>query len=168
MKKSILPYCIILVITVVLFSGCASVVSRSSYPVYVRTNPIGAKVTIIDKKGKEVYKGQSPATVLLKSGAGYFSRAEYQVKLSYPGYAEKIIPIYCKLNGWYFGNLLIGGVLGMLIVDPATGAMWKIENPVIDETLFSASVSTSPTPELKIIDVNSISEELKTQLVRLN
>lgn len=151
-----------------LLSGCASVISRSSYPVYVRTSPPGANITITDKKGKEVYKGQSPATVVLKSGAGYFSRAEYQVKLNYPGYSEKIVTLNYKLNGWYFGNILIGGVLGMLIVDPATGAMWRIENPVIDETLFRTTVSNNSSPALQIIDVNSISDAARTQLVRVN
>ncbi len=31
-----------------------------------------------------------------------------------------------SLSGWYIGNLLFGGIVGLLIVDPATGAMWKL------------------------------------------
>lgn len=30
------------------------------------------------------------------------------------------------MNGWYIGNLLFGGIIGLLIVDPATGAMWTL------------------------------------------
>ncbi|MEA2098896.1 MAG: hypothetical protein U9P72_02065 [Campylobacterota bacterium] len=27
------------------------------------------------------------------------------------------------LNGWYFGNIIFGGLLGILIVDPISGAI---------------------------------------------
>ena len=115
---------------------------------YIRTEPAGAAISITDKRGKEVFKGKTPTTVRLKTGAGYFSKAEYQVKLSSRGFEEKIIPINYKLNSWYFGNLVIGGIIGMLIVDPATGAMWKIQDPVIDETLSPAGNANEATTTL--------------------
>jgi hypothetical protein len=31
------------------------------------------------------------------------------------------------IDGWYWGNLLIGGIIGMVFVDPLTGAMWKLD-----------------------------------------
>ena len=70
-----------------LFSSCATIFGKSSYPVSINSNPSGATVSITDKKSKEVYKGQTPATVTLKSGAGYFGKAEYQVKITSSGYA---------------------------------------------------------------------------------
>ena len=149
-----------------LFSGCATIVSRTSYPVSIDTQPEGASVIITDKRGKEVYKGSSPSTVVLKSGAGYFSKAEYQVKIKAPGYGEHIIPVLYKLNGWYFGNLLIGGLIGMLVIDPATGAMWRLETPPIFVKL-QPSTSTSEAPVLKILNVHDISKEQKRQLVRI-
>ena len=149
-----------------LFSSCATIFGHSSYPVSINSNPSGATVSITDKKGKEVYKGASPATVTLKSGAGFFGKAEYQVKISSTGYAEQIIPVNYKLNGWYFGNLLIGGVLGMLIVDPATGAMWKLDTPPINVTLSKSTASTE-TPTLKIVDIASIPQNMKDKLVRV-
>ncbi len=151
-----------------LLSGCASIVSKTSYPVYIRTTPAHTNVSITDKYGKVVYKGQSPVHVTLKSGAGFFSKAEYQVKMSAPGYNEKIVPINYKLNGWYFGNLLFGGVIGLLIVDPATGAMWRIADPVIDENLEKTTSETVVMPALNIIDIKDVSKEVKAQLVRLN
>jgi len=30
------------------------------------------------------------------------------------------------MSGWYWGNILIGGLIGMLVVDPLTGAMYKL------------------------------------------
>ncbi len=149
-----------------LLSSCATIFGKSSYPVSINSNPSGATVSITDKKSNEVYKGLTPATVTLRSSAGFFSKAEYQVKVTSPGYAEQIIPVNFKLNGWYFGNLLIGGVLGMLIIDPATGAMWKLDTPPISVQL-SKSTALINTPSLKIVDINSISQDMKKHLVRI-
>lgn len=151
-----------------LLSGCATIVSRSTSQLYIHTSPAGAGIIIINKKGKEVYKGISPTTVVLQSGAGFFSKATYQVKLSYPGFADRNIPVNYKMNGWYWGNLLIGGVIGMLIVDPATGAMWKIQDPVVDETFDKATALLKNNPTLNIVNIHDVSKEGQTHLVRLN
>lgn len=45
------------------------------------------------------------------------------------------------MDGWYMGNLLFGGFIGFLIVDPATGAMWKLDDNVYG--------NLSPDPEYK-------------------
>lgn len=156
----------IMMASVFLFSSCASIVSKSTYPLSINSSPSNAKVSITDKKGKEIYLGNTPATVKLKAGAGFFSKAEYQVKFSSPGYDDKIVPITFKLDGWYFGNLLLGGVLGMLIIDPATGAMWKIETEFLNETLSKSTASIDP--EMRIININEIPENWKNHLVRVN
>lgn len=166
MKKKTLFSTTFAIVVSFLFSGCATIFGKSSYPVSINSNPAGATVSITDKKSKEVYRGQTPATVTLKSGAGFFSKAEYQVKVSSPDHAEQIIPVNFKLNGWYFGNLLIGGVLGMLIIDPATGAMWKLETPPINVTL-SKSTASKEIPTLKIVDIASIPQDIYSKLVRI-
>ncbi len=156
----------IMMASVFLFSSCASIVSKSTYPLSINSSPSNAKVSITDKKGKEIYLGNTPATVKLKAGAGFFSKAEYQVKFSSPGYDDKIVTITFKLDGWYFGNLLLGGLLGMLIIDPATGAMWKIETEFLNETLSKSTASIAP--EMKIMNINEIPENWKNHLVRVN
>jgi len=152
---------------VILFAGCASIVSKSTYPLSVNTDPAGASISITDKKGKEIFKGTSPSTVKLKSGAGFFARAEYQVKFIMPGYSEKIIPITSKINGWYWGNLLIGGVIGMLIIDPATGAMYRLDTKVLNETLHKQVAMYGETT-LKIYTLNEISVNERKDLIRIN
>jgi len=166
MNKMYLKMTAIMMASVFLFSSCASIVSKSTYPLSINSSPSNAKVSITDKKGKEIYLGNTPATVKLKAGAGFFSRAEYQVKFSSPGYDDKIVPITFKLDGWYFGNILFGGLLGMLIIDPATGAMWKIETEFLNETLSKSTASIDP--EMKIMNINEIPENWKTHLVRVN
>ena len=122
---------VILIATVLLSSGCASIVTKSIYPVTINSTPSSANISITDKKGREIFTGNTPAIVKLKAGAGFFSNAEYQVKFSSQGFMDKIVPITATLDGWYFGNILIGGLIGMLIVDPATGAIRKKFRPLV-------------------------------------
>lgn len=166
MKKTIFTLSLLAVAAPILLTNCATILGKSSYPMSINAKPAGADLSVTDKKGKEIYKGTCPATVSFKSGAGFFSRAEYQVRISAKGYSEQIIPVNFKVNGWYFGNLLLGGFLGMLIVDPATGAMWKMETQPISTTLAKQNALTM-TPSLEVIDIHSISAEMKAQLVRI-
>jgi hypothetical protein len=156
-----------LLATLFLLSGCASIVSKVTYPISISSNPVGAKVSITDKKGIEIYQGNTPASLYLRAGSGYFSKAEYLVTLSSPGYDDKTMPVHFKLDGWYIGNIVFGGLIGMLIVDPATGAMWKIENEHISENLQPSQTNLT-TPELKIVDINDVPVKLKSYLQRLN
>ncbi|MCL2097720.1 MAG: hypothetical protein FWH23_03050 [Bacteroidales bacterium] len=165
-KSMYLKASVIFMAAVFLFSSCASIVSKSSYPLSINSTPSGAEMSITDKKGKEIYVGNTPAVVELKAGAGFFSRAEYQVRFSSPGYNDKIVPVTFKLDGWYFGNILLGGLIGMLIVDPATGAMWKMETEFLNETLLPTIVSISP--EMQILNINDIPEDWKEYLVQLD
>ncbi|MDB4525936.1 hypothetical protein N9065_03445 [Akkermansiaceae bacterium] len=35
-----------------------------------------------------------------------------------------------SMDPWYAGNIIFGGILGVLVVDPATGAMWQLPKEV--------------------------------------
>lgn len=112
--------------TVVLSSGCASIVSNSTYPVAINSNPEGADFVITNSKGVDVHSGHTPETVDLKSSQGYFSSAAYVIKFKKTGYSDKTLSLQGSIDGWYWANILFGGIIGMVIVDPATGAMWKL------------------------------------------
>ncbi len=75
------------------------------------------------------------------------------------------------VNGWYFGNILLGGVLGMLIIDPATGAMYKLNATNVDEKLTpSAATSALPGPEprsLQVLALKDVPAEWRGKLVQL-
>ena len=149
---------------ILLLTGCASIVSKSSWPITINSSPSEAKISIKDKKGIEIYTGNTPATLKLKSGAGFFSKARYQVTFEKVGYDKKVVPVEFKLNGWYFGNIIFGGPLGLLIIDPATGAMFKLETEFLNETL-TKSVASVDTKELKLLDINNIPAEWRNHLV---
>lgn len=150
---------------ILILSGCASIVSKSNWPFSVQTNPSGARVVITNKKGIEVFSGRTPAAMRLKSGAGFFAKEAYTISLAMDGYETKKINIESKINGWYFGNVLIGGLIGLLIIDPATGAMYRLESDGISEDMLKSS-STQAT--LKIIDKSAIPQSWKQHLVKIN
>jgi hypothetical protein len=152
----------ILIITSTFFSGCATIVSKTNWPLAIDSKPEGAQVSIVNRKGKEVYSGRTPAVTTLKSGSGFFGKESYTVTLTHRGVEKRTINVECKVNGWYFGNLLIGGLIGFLIVDPATGAMYRLEKKDIYETF-----TEDKTSQLKILDVNSVPVEWKACLVEL-
>jgi len=147
-------------------SGCASIVSKSNWPLTVVTNPEGVKIEISNRNGLVVYSGLTPASLTLKSGSTFFMKESYRVKMSFDGFEDRIIPLECTLNGWYLGNILIGGLVGILIVDPATGAMYKLERGYIFES-FEKPMANLQDPSLKILDINKIPEEMKKSLVAL-
>ncbi|MBP1617777.1 MAG: hypothetical protein H6Q14_1604 [Bacteroidetes bacterium] len=164
MKK--LNYGLLSFFCICLFSSCATIVSKSNWPLTVNTTPSGAKIEITNKKGATIYNGITPSTVSLASGDGFFAKQSYQIKLTLDGYNEKIIPVECKLNGWYFGNIIFGGLIGLLIVDPATGAMYKLETKYINEGLEKKG--SSDTASLNILDINDIPAPMRNHLVAIN
>ena len=151
----------------ILFTNCASIVSKSKWPLSINTTPSGAAIEITNREGNVVYNGMTPSTVTLKSSADFFKKESYKVKLTLDGYMEKVVPVECTVNGWYIGNVAFGGLIGLLIVDPATGAMYKLEKEIINESLQPLTADYS-TPTLKIIDINSLSDEAKAHLISIN
>ncbi len=65
-------------------------------------------------------------TVTLDASDGYFDGAEYLVLAEKEGYQPTQHTIDHGLDGWFLGNILIGGWIGMLIVDPLTGALYTL------------------------------------------
>ena len=150
------------IITCAFLSSCASIVSKTNWPVSIDSKPEGVHVSITNKRGVEIFTGKTPLVTKLKSGSGFFTKESYTVVMTYNGIEKRTINLECSINGWYFGNLFIGGLIGMLIVDPATGAMYKLDRKEVYEVFKENSTS-----QLKILDVNNIPLEWKTNLVEL-
>ena len=145
-----------------LFSGCASIVSDSHYDLAINSDPMGASFVVFNKAGKEVIAGSTPATVELPASAGYFKNETYTIRLNKPGYDERTYYLSSSLDGWYWGNLLLGGIVGMLVVDPATGAMYKLPESV-DITLEKNSASSEDV-SLSITTIDSLNAEQVSRL----
>ena len=111
---------VIICIVSLFTQGCASIMSGPNQTVSVKSKPDGAKFSFVDKKGVAVAAGNTPMTVTLKR------RHDYLLKVEKEQFEPIEIPVEGMVNGWYFGNVLFGGLLGLAIVDPATGAMWTL------------------------------------------
>jgi hypothetical protein len=106
--------------------------SGPNQTVSVKSKPDGAKFSFLDKKGVAVAAGNTPMTVTLKR------RHDYVLKVEKEQFEPIEIPVEGGVNGWYLGNVLFGGVLGLLIVDPATGAMWSLSPDDVTVEMASA------------------------------
>lgn len=115
----------LLVATVALTSGCASIVAPGPDAMRITSNPSGAAVQIDDRPA-----GTTPATPNV-------DRSARIVTLRKEGYEEAVRPVPRTVNPWVFGNILIGGLIG-IIVDASTGNAERAE-----ETL---SVDLRPAP----------------------
>ena len=158
MKKTILSA----VVSATILTGCSSIVSKSNYPVTINSNPNGATFIVTNKAGEEIHNGTTPSTVTLKSSAGYFKGESYTITLNKEGYDPKEYTLASSIDGWYFGNILFGGVIGMLIVDPATGAMYNLPSEVGVE--LDPSVTATKQGNLTVATIDTLTEEQKAQL----
>ena len=173
-----------------LLSGCASIVSGASQPITITSAPDQAAITIKDENGVEVFRGTTPTTVTLKKSGGYFNGRDYTVTYAKEGFAPQTAMISSRPNGWYIlGNLIFGGLIGWLIVDPATGAMWTLapdtlnvglsraptpfrlnpptSAPLPDDKLNGQVSLSDPEPGLRVATLDSLSPEIRQKLVPL-
>lgn len=104
--------------------GCASIISGRHAEVTFDTYPQNAHVVIHDRQGRRVSSFDTPGVVTLKRQSRFWMPARYTATVTAPGFQSAQVPIASTLNPWVFGNILLGGIPG-LVVDSATGAAWK-------------------------------------------
>jgi len=160
--------CLLLIAASLVSSGCASIVSKSTYPVLIESEPAGAMVKVENKQGEILHTGTTPLTVTLKAGAGFWKGQDYSVTFSKPGYNTRVADIHRGLDGWYLGgNFFFGGLIGYLIVDPATGAMWTLRDLKVTLTPVGDR-SSGESPAVKVVTLDQVPEHLRPSMVRIN
>jgi hypothetical protein len=153
-------------ILAIALAGCATILGKSQRPVTITSHPDGAEISIVNRAGETIYKGATPTTVTLKAGSGYFKSAIYTVSFSRDGYLPRQAEIAHRPNGWYLGgNLVFGGVIGWLVVDPVTGAMWKLDD--LDVVLEPDGDASHVEGSLNILQLDDVPEDLRGSLVPL-
>lgn len=118
-----------LFISLVLFSNCASIIHGSKQDIAFSSNPSGAEITINGEN-----RGRTPASISLNRNQ------DYLVKIQLAGYLPYEINVSKKVDGWVFGNIIFGGIIG-LIVDASTGAMYKLSPEQINAALSQGNAS---------------------------
>jgi hypothetical protein len=105
-------------------TNCASIVSGSSQSIDFSSQPSGAKITIDGRAYGETPKSISLPRIGRVAGEAK-PKKEYAVKIEMEGFYPYEIKLKRELNSWTLGNLLFGGVIGILI-DAGSGAMYKL------------------------------------------
>lgn len=124
---------------VVLLSGCATIVGDKTQLVQIESNPPGADFEVKDELGKVVAQGKTPQGVTLQKSTGdYFGKKQYEVIISAENAKSATFPLKSGVNGWYVGgNIIFGGLIGWLLVDPFNGAMYTLHPEKIDANLVT-------------------------------
>jgi hypothetical protein len=155
--------------TILSLAACASIVSGSKEVVTISSSPPAAQIAIADQSGVEVYRGTTPATVTLDASAGYFDGQEYTITLSKEGYHLTTLKVDSRINGWYVGNIVFGGFIGWLIVDPLTGAMWALDSEHVSGTLAEIlALDETSSPQLRIVSLDSVPESARSSMIRVH
>jgi hypothetical protein len=119
MKKRATAACLMAVLMV----NCGSIVHQTTQQVHINSEPAGAAVTVECGDVNNDPKLVTPAVVTLHRKPSYCG-----IKLNKDGFAETELQFGRQMSPWYLGNILIGGLVG-LIVDAANGAMWYRTTP---------------------------------------
>lgn len=109
-------------------SGCATIMAGGPDQVQVQSNVPGASVYVDD-----ILVGQTPMVVTLDREHG-----QGRIRVEAPGYQPVIMQRHKSINGWFWANLCLGGLVGM-IVDAATGNIKSFDTTPL-------SVALTPIP----------------------
>ncbi len=116
----------------IVLSACATIMKDNSQTIPITSSTDNVDIRIADKSGKVIFEGQTPASVNLKTAAGgYFDPQEYTITASKDGFKNQTTIIDWHVSAWYWaGNLILGGLIGYLIIDPITGDMYYLDEDV--------------------------------------
>ena len=124
-------------------SGCASIVHNGPREVSIASEPPGAKVSIYNRSNVLVSTNTTPFVAQLEPKHGYFRGQTYRLVFEKDGFAASEATLKSAVSGWYFGNLVFGGLIGMLAVDPATGAMFNIVPTKVQHSLAAVEATAA-------------------------
>lgn len=117
-------FCGMVIAVAIAVTGCATIMNKGgNQRVLVNSIPPGATATIDGN-----ISVTTPGEVSLKRNKSHVVRIEKD------GYQPANVMIDNELSGWVFGNILIGGIIG-LAIDMSTGAAFKLDPNTISVTL---------------------------------
>ena len=104
-------------------ASCATIMSGRNQELPVYSNPSGALVTV------GATQQRSPATFVLDR-----RKAAYTIRVEKDGYEPAEIHLKRGINGWVWGNILLGGIIG-LAIDMGTGSANKFTPDEVEVNL---------------------------------
>lgn len=147
---------LIAAVALLVLPGCATVLENGgTQEVKITSVPEGASVSVFTKKGEVAHTGRTPVVFSMERSAGFFDPEVYTVLIRKKGYAPQEITLESIPAGWYALNFPFVNVLGLLIVDPGTGAMFKLEpdeqSKALKNMKFDAPAETGAQTTMVVI-----------------
>ncbi len=171
MKKSnsSILFLIAMLFSAFILVSCATIMGKgSAETLSLRSTPDRATIVIMDESGTKVFEGQTPTSLPLEKKKGYFSGKKYTVTISSVGYTDKSITVDTRVNGWYIaGNIIFGGLIGWIVVDPLTGAMWTLDTNELNVTMEAKKTSSDIPNVPGIILLGQVPSSLRSRMVRV-
>ena len=130
MKKTLLVLCLVFVAAY--SSGCATVATGKYQDILVTSKPSGAEVT--SSTGRRTI---TPGTLTLRRSEPCILVAQLE------GYPELQRHLTRTTEGWFWGNILLGGIVGG-VVDVASGSNKKIKENEVFFDFEKAKRAASP------------------------
>jgi len=118
---------LVLAAALVSTGACATIIQGSHQSVAVTSTPAGAAISV---DGRPM--GVTPSTLRLER------KDSHVLRLALDGYQPYDMPLERKTSGWMWGNLVFGGVVG-IVIDASTGAMYKLTPSTITTNLETRS-----------------------------
>lgn len=122
--------------------NCASIIHGSKQEISVDSEPSGAKVTA---KLRGFNLGTTPALITLKR-----KESPMILRFEKEGYEPVEVTMTRGVDGWIFGNIIFGGIIG-LIVDFSNGAAYKLSPEQIKIELKKLKTSIEDLPKDGIV-----------------
>jgi hypothetical protein len=141
-------------------------VSSQQKPTSIDSVPSKLAYRVSDANGAVVSQGVTPSQVTLNRSSGYFKPGKYTIEIKKGGKVVGKETISAGINGWYLGNVVIGGLIGLIIVDPLSGAMYRMPESVTVNTTSTAAASPLNST-LQIVDISTLTSEQRGKLVRI-
>ena len=137
-----------------LLTGCATIMNGDMVNVPVYSTPSGATVVI----NGATYT--TPTTAVVPRGQG-----DFKLHVEKEGYQPVDIMLTQSVDGWLWGNIIFGGLIG-LAVDFITGDAYDLEPELVSQNLQGAKVSKSNDGSLQfvLIDINQLPKHIAAQI----
>ena len=144
MKRALIVSLMVLVFG---FGGCATVMSGSTQTITLTSQPSGAKV-------------QCGGTMLITPATMEMERNKnHTVIFTKDGYESQQVRIKKSMNPWILGNILIGGIPG-IVVDLITGAAADLKPAEVNAVLAKSPEAPVPVRQWPPPEPPPIEKEL--------
>jgi hypothetical protein len=96
-------------------AACATIIHGTSEDVNINSTPTNVAVSVDNHP-----IGQTPVVYKMTR------KDDHTVTLTLDGYQATTVPVTRSVSGWFFGNILIGGLIG-IAVDAISGGMYTLK-----------------------------------------